>query len=200
MIIVGQVFVVVDFDFAILGDIYEVVDGHPGLAVLVQPVGVLALQNVVEAGTDERHRLLGGAQHVNRVSHRVGLRLNDGLVGQRRERRQEGGPGHQEGVDEQRLADIQRLQYVFLRDGIGQAVVPVDGADDAVPDRIQKELRGAHDTGALVRVAHLEVCHLARVRWLSKPSQTRGLTWAAALKGGTRKCRPRCFRMVCRSG
>ncbi|KAL2191848.1 hypothetical protein L209DRAFT_666028, partial [Thermothelomyces heterothallicus CBS 203.75] len=107
---------------------------------------------VLEAAADQRHRLFSRSQHVNRISYRVRLCLDDGLVGQGRKRRKEGRPRHQERVDKEGFADIQSLEDVFLRNCIDQVVLPVDGADDAVSDRIEQELRGAHHSGTLVRV------------------------------------------------
>ncbi|KAK4240472.1 hypothetical protein C8A03DRAFT_13215 [Achaetomium macrosporum] len=129
-----------NLDLSVLGDVDEVVDRHPSLAILVQPIGILGLQDVVKACADHCYRLLSGAQHINCVSHRVRLCLDDGLVFQGRERRQEGCTRHKKGVDKQRLADIEHLQYVFFGDGIDGFQIPVDSADEAVSDRVQQEL------------------------------------------------------------
>ena len=64
MVVTSQVLIVIDTDLTALSDIDEVVNGHSGLAILVEPVGILVLQYVVEASASSCNAVLGSPQQI----------------------------------------------------------------------------------------------------------------------------------------
>ncbi|KAH7632906.1 hypothetical protein B0T09DRAFT_354980 [Sordaria sp. MPI-SDFR-AT-0083] len=132
-----------DLNYAALRDINEVLDSHPRLAILIQPSGILVLDQIVEGGANHRDRLVGCPEHVDGIHNVIRLALDEGRIRERREWRKEGGAGHKEGVNEVWLADVEHLHNVLLGDG---------GAGH--------QLQGAHDAAALIRVDHVQVCDL----------------------------------------
>ncbi|KAK3398942.1 hypothetical protein B0T20DRAFT_351125 [Sordaria brevicollis] len=150
-----------NLDLAALRYINKVLDGHPGLAILVQPCRILVLDQIVEGSADHRDGLVGCPEHVDSIHNVVRLALDEGRIHERREGREEGSAGHEEGINEVRLADVQHLHNILLGDGRTGVAGPVDGANDAVLNGVEHQLQRAHDAAALIRVDHVQVCDLS---------------------------------------
>ncbi|EGO61263.1 hypothetical protein NEUTE1DRAFT_77143 [Neurospora tetrasperma FGSC 2508] len=149
-----------NLDFAALRNKNKVLDSHPCLAVLVQPGRILVLDQIVKSSADHCDRLVGCPEHVDGIHYVVRLALDEGRIRERRKRRKEGSAGHEEGVNEVWLADVEHLHYVLFGDGRAGVAGPVDRADDAVLNRVEHQLQRAHDAAALIRVDHVQVCDL----------------------------------------
>ncbi|EGR49330.1 uncharacterized protein TRIREDRAFT_33894, partial [Trichoderma reesei QM6a] len=74
-----------------------------------------------------------------------------------REWSQKRGACHEHGVDEHGLTNPQHAHDFLLGYGCHCSGHEVNVSNDGILDGVQKQLLGAHDTSALVRVDHLEV-------------------------------------------